>query len=249
MNTPAPSHSSPLIRACQVVKVYPAGGRPVQALKGVSLDVYPGEFVAIQGRSGAGKTTLVNLLTGVDHLTEGEIWVDGAALHRFNENQLAFWRGRNVGVIFQSFYLMPTLSILDNVVLPIDLCGDYHPRRSRERALELLRQVGLEEHAHKLPSQISGGQQQRVAIARALANDPPLIIADEPTGRLDSVNAENIFQIFQSLVEGGKTVLMVTHDEGLASRASRRLILSDGEIIADDAAHRLKSEAAGKTEG
>jgi putative ABC transport system ATP-binding protein len=249
MNTPAPSHSSPLIRACQVVKVYPASGRPVQALKGVSLDVYPGEFVAIQGRSGAGKTTLVNLLTGVDHLTEGEIWVDGAALHRFSENQLAFWRGRNVGVIFQSFYLMPTLSILDNVVLPIDLCGDYHPRRSRERALELLRQVGLEEHAHKLPSQISGGQQQRVAIARALANDPPLIIADEPTGRLDSVNAENIFQIFQSLVEGGKTVLMVTHDEGLASRASRRLILSDGEIIADDAAHRLKSEAAGKTEG
>lgn len=248
MNTSASSRPQPLIHARKVVKVYPAGGRPVQALRGVDLDVYPGEFVAIQGKSGAGKTTLVNVLTGVDRLTEGEVWVDGAALHRFNENQLAFWRGRNVGVIFQSFYLMPTLSILDNVVLPIDLCGDYHPRRSRELALELLRQVGLEEHAHKLPSQISGGQQQRVAVARALANDPPLIIADEPTGRLDSANAENIFQIFQLLVERGKTVLMVTHDEGLASRASRRLILSDGEIIADDAAPMPKPEAASKTE-
>jgi putative ABC transport system ATP-binding protein len=248
MNSSASFNRQPIIRARQVVKVYPAGGRPVQALKGVNLDVYAGEFVAIQGKSGAGKTTLVQILTGVDRLTGGEVWVDGAALHRFDENQLAFWRGRNVGVIFQSFYLMPTLSILDNVVLPIDLCGDYHPRRSRELALELLRQVGLEEHAYKLPSQISGGQQQRVAIARALANDPPLIIADEPTGRLDSVNAENIFQIFQSLVNGGKTVLMVTHDEGLASRASRRLILADGEIVADDFVPISVSEATNKTD-
>ncbi len=223
----------PLIRARQVVKIYPTAGEAVRALRGIDLDVYPGEFVIIQGKSGAGKTTLVNMLTGVDHLTSGEVWVDGAPLHRYNEDQLALWRGRHVGVVFQAFHLMPTLSILDNVVLPMDFCGTYHPLRSRQIALELLRQVGLEEHVHKLPSQVSGGQQQRVAIARALANDPPLIVADEPTGRLDSANAENVFQIFQALVKRGKTIVMVTHDETLAQRADRCLTLADGEIVAE----------------
>jgi putative ABC transport system ATP-binding protein len=206
----------------------------VRALKGVNLDVYPGEFVAILGKSGAGKTTLVNMLTGVDRPTAGEVWVEGVPVHALNDAQLALWRGRNLGIVYQSFYLMPTLSVLDNVMLPIDFCGLYRPRLSRERALELLRQVELEEHAGKLPSAISGGQQQRVAIARALANDPTLIVADEPTGRLDSTTAETIFKIFLQLIERGKTILMVTHDQGLAQRVSRQLSIVDGEIFGAD---------------
>jgi len=206
----------------------------VRALKGVNLDVYPGEFVAILGKSGAGKTTLVNMLTGVDRPTAGEVWVEGVPVHALNDAQLAAWRGRNLGIVYQSFYLMPTLSVLDNVMLPIDFCGFYRPRLSREHALDLLRQVELEEHAGKLPSAISGGQQQRVAIARALANDPPLIVADEPTGRLDSTTAETIFKIFLQLIEHRKTILMVTHDQGLAQRVSRQLSIVDGEIFGAD---------------
>lgn len=221
----------PLIRITDLVKAYDSGVGALPALKGLDLEIYPGEFVAITGKSGAGKTTLINMITGVDRVTSGEVWVDEMPLHQMRENQLAKWRGRNMGIIYQSFHLMPSLSLIDNVLLPVDLCGLYRNGDSTKRALQLLNDVELEDHAYKPPSAISGGQQQRVAIARALANDPPMIIADEPTGRLDSVTAETIFQIFLSLQERGKTILMVTHDRGLAQRASRTLEIADGEII------------------
>jgi len=227
------NHQTPLITLCGVTKAYRSAAGEFLALKGINLEVYPGEFLGIIGKSGAGKTTLVNMLTGVDHLTLGEVWVSGIPVHRLNEDQLALWRGRSLGIIYQAFHLMPSLSLLDNVMLPMDLCGSFHPRKSPRRAEELLGQVGLEEHIHKLPSEISGGQQQRVAIARALANNPQLIVADEPTGRLDSSNAEIIFQIFMSLVKQGKTILMVTHDRTQAGRLSRVLTIADGEILGE----------------
>ena len=225
-----PFQEKPLIRLVDLEKIYNSNSGEPPALKGVGLDIYPGEFVAITGKSGAGKTTLINMITGVDRVTSGEVWVDEKPLHEMRENKLTEWRGRNMGIIYQSFHLMPSLSLLDNILLPIDLCGDFRNGSSSRRAMELLSQVELEDHAYKPPSAISGGQQQRVAIARALANDPPIIIADEPTGRLDSVTAESIFQIFLSLVKQGKTILMVTHDRSLAQRASRTLEIVDGEI-------------------
>jgi len=229
---------SPLIRLVGAIKRYKTAAGEFEALKGIDLQVYPGEFLGIIGKSGAGKSTLINILTGVDHLTSGEVWVDGVPVHSLDENRLATWRGRNIGVIYQSFYLMPTLNLMHNVLLPMDMCGLYRAGRSEQRALELLRMVELEDHARKLPSAISGGQQQRVAIARALANDPAVIIADEPTGRLDSLTAETIFQIFTHLVDQGKTILMVTHDQGLAQRMSRTLHLVDGQIVNHGEQHR-----------
>ena len=222
--------SEALIRLQNLRKSYKTAAGDFPALKGLDAEIYPGEFIGILGKSGAGKTTLVNMITAVDHLNEGEIWVGGVAVHQLNENQAADWRGRSLGVIYQSFQLMPTLSLLDNVMLSMDFNGLYHPRRSRERAMSLLRQVEIEEHALKIPSLISGGQQQRVAIARALANDPPIIIADEPTGRLDSVTAETIFKIFELLLEQGKTILMVSHDPTFVQRYSRVLWLADGKL-------------------
>jgi putative ABC transport system ATP-binding protein len=227
---PGRDGSEPLIRLRGIKKVYQTAAGELEALKGIDLDVYPGEFVAVLGKSGAGKTTLISVLTGVDHLSAGEVWIGKTPIHRLNENELALWRGRSLGIIYQSFHLMPTLSLLDNVLLPVDFTGGYRGRKSVEKGLELLRQVELEEHAYKLPSAISGGQQQRVAIARALANDPPLIVADEPTGRLDSVTAEVIFNIFLSLAQAGKTIVMVTHDSSLAQRVTRLVRLVDGEI-------------------
>jgi putative ABC transport system ATP-binding protein len=230
----------PLIHISGLTKVYNSATSPVPALKDIDLEIYPGEFVSITGKSGAGKTTLINMITGVDRITSGEVWVDNMPLHDMRENQLALWRGRNMGIIYQSFHLMPNLSLLDNVMLPIDLCGHYRNNESSRRALELLRQVELEDHARKPPAAISGGQQQRVAIARALANDPSIIIADEPTGRLDSVTAESIFQIFLSLVDQGKTILMVTHDHNLARRASRALEIVDGEILSNTQSRKAR---------
>jgi putative ABC transport system ATP-binding protein len=214
-----------------VSKEFLTAAGPFKALKEVDLEINSGEFLAILGKSGAGKTTLVNMLTGVDHPTDGEVWVGDVPVHTLDENRLALWRGTNVGIVYQSFYLMPTLSLLDNVLLPLDLCGLFRGQESRKRALELLSMVGLEEHAFKLPSAISGGQQQRVAIARALINDPPLIVADEPTGRLDSTTAETIFQMFLNMIAQGKTILMVTHDEELAGRLSRTVLIADGQIL------------------
>jgi putative ABC transport system ATP-binding protein len=225
-----PTAAQPFIRMRAVTKNYKTATGDFPALKGIETDIYPGEFIGILGKSGAGKTTLVNILTAVDHLSSGEIWVGDVAVHKLNENQAALWRGRNLGVIYQSFQLMPTLSLVDNVMMPMDFGGLFRPRLSVQRAMELLREVELEEHARKLPAAISGGQQQRVAIARALVNDPPLIVADEPTGRLDSVTAETILQIFEGLVKRGKTIVMVTHDVSFMERFTRLLWIADGKI-------------------
>jgi putative ABC transport system ATP-binding protein len=221
----------PLIQMRKVVKAFQTASGEFQALKGVDLDVYPNEFLGIIGKSGTGKTTLINMLSGIDHLTSGEVWVGGTAVHQLDETRLAMWRGRNLGIIYQSFFLMPGLSLVQNVALPMDFCGLYQGRKSVARAMQLLQQVGLEEHAHKLPSEISGGQQQRVAIARALANDPSILVADEPTGRLDTLTTQTIFQLFLDLIAQGKTILMVTHDQGLAAQVSRVVRLADGEIV------------------
>jgi putative ABC transport system ATP-binding protein len=225
-----PPPGEPIIQLRGVVKTYQTVAGEFMALKGINLDIHPGEFVGILGKSGAGKTTLVNLLTGIDHLTKGEIWVAGTPVHKLMENHVASWRGRMLGVVYQSFQLMPTLSILNNVLLPMDFSGQYRNGRSTNRAMGLLRQVELEDHARKLPALISGGQQQRVAIARALANDPPIIIADEPTGRLDSATADTVMQVFETLVMQGKTILMVSHDASLIHRFSRVVWLADGLI-------------------
>jgi putative ABC transport system ATP-binding protein len=225
------SSGKALIRLQNVVKTYITAAGPFTALKGINLEVFPGEFLAITGKSGAGKTTLVNMISGTDRLTSGEVWVADVNVHSMNSNRLAQWRGRNMGIVYQSFHLLPNLTLLENVLLPMDFCGQYRPRLSREKALELLKEVELGEHVRKLPGQISGGQQQRVAIARALANDPAIIVADEPTGRLDSLTAEVIYQIFESLVKQGKTIVMVTHDRSVIGRVSRALEIQDGEVI------------------
>jgi putative ABC transport system ATP-binding protein len=224
-----------LVQLQDVVKVYATAAGEFPALKGINLEIGKGEFVGIVGKSGAGKSTLLNMITGVDHLTSGEVIVHTSgspeSIHKLREDEIALWRGRNLGVVFQSFQLLPMLTLVENIMLPIDLCGKFNPKQSRERALELLRLVEIEGHADKLPSQISGGQQQRVAIARALANDPPILIADEPTGSLDSVTSEHIFELFQHLVsDQGKTIVMVTHDKSLAPRFTRTLEITDGEL-------------------
>jgi len=173
------------------------------------------------------------MITGVDHITSDEVIIHGdyhaISIHEMNENDLALWRGRNMGVVYQSFQLLPMLNLVENIMLPLDLCGLYRRGESRERAFELLRMVELEEHAYKLPNFISGGQQQRVAIARALVNDPPILVADEPTGSLDSVTADHVFQVFEQLIDLGKTIIMVTHDNSLAPRFSRHPAIQDGE--------------------
>jgi len=223
----------PLMQLKGVVKTYPTITGGFTALKGISIDFYMGEFVGILGKSGAGKTTLVNLVTGIDHLTAGQVNIGGVSIHKLNENQASLWRGRNLGIVFQTFRLMPTLSLVDNIMLPIDLCGIYQAGISREHALELLTSVELQDHAYKLPSAISGGQQQRVAIARALANDPPIIIADEPTGRLDSSTSEIVYEIFTRLARKGKLIVMATHDLSVVSQLSRQIELVDGDIRSD----------------
>lgn len=224
-------HQPHLVRLQNVVKTYRTKAGDLDALKGVTLEIGQGDFVSIVGKSGAGKSTLVNMIAGLDRISSGQVWVDQTPVHELNERQIAPWRGRNVGIVYQSFELIPTLSLLDNVMLPMDFCGLYHPQESRERAMSLLTQVGLAEHVEKPPTKISGGQQQRVAIARALANDPTLIVADEPTGNLDSATAEDILALFETLVAHGRTIVMVTHDSGLARRTSRTLWIADGQIV------------------
>ncbi|MEP7358191.1 MAG: cyclic nucleotide-binding domain-containing protein [Anaerolineales bacterium] len=221
----------PLIEVRNLVKVYqtPAGDVPV--IKGLDVEVQPGEFVAIIGKSGSGKSTFINMLTGIDRPTSGEILIGGAPIHAYSEGQLAAWRGRQLGIVFQFFQLIPTLTVLENIILPMELNNLYTKAGRRERAMQLLKTVAMDAQADKLPAAISGGQQQRVAIARALANDPPLIVADEPTGNLDSATAEIIFGLFESLVAAGKTILMVTHDSDLARRVDRTILISNGEIV------------------
>jgi ABC-type lipoprotein export system ATPase subunit len=223
--------NSHLIELRDVVKTYHGVAGDFTALKDIDLRVDTGEFVSVVGRSGSGKSTLINMITGIDRPTSGEVLVGDTVVHTLSEGQLAVWRGRNIGVIFQFFQLLPTLTVIENVMLPMDFCNVYSMGERQERAVYLLEQVEMADHAHKLPSAVSGGQQQRVAIARALATDPPILVADEPTGNLDSKTAESVIQLFERLVNEGKTILMVTHDQDLAKRATRTVILTDGEMM------------------
>jgi putative ABC transport system ATP-binding protein len=233
------NNQSLILQMQDVGKTYFTGETPFVALKNINIDIKQGEFLGISGKSGAGKTTLLNMITGVSELTSGSILFHRVGekspspaipISTLDENKLAMWRGKNVGIIYQSFELMPTLNLVENVMLPPDFLGSYQSQISKKKALELLELVEIADHAYKIPAHISGGQKQRVAIARALVNDPHLIIADEPTGNLDSVTAETIFQIFEKLVEQGKTIVMVTHDESFASRFSHHLQIVDGEV-------------------
>ena len=216
-----------------IAKVYQTDAGPFLALKDIDLKVYPGEFLSVVGKSGSGKSTLINMFTGIDHPTSGEAIVAGTHIGQLDEGQMAEWRGRNMGIVFQFFQLLPTLTLAENVMLPMDLCQIYAADERYERALHRLAQVGIAEDADKFPSAVSGGKQQRAAIARALANDPPIVVADEPTGNLDSKTADAVFALFESLVTEGKTILMVTHDEELASRVPRTITLADGLIVAE----------------
>jgi putative ABC transport system ATP-binding protein len=223
-----------VVQVKDVVKSFPVGDGEITVLKGISFNVEPGEFLSIVGPSGNGKSTLLNMITGIDHPTDGEVIVTGREVHKMSENKLAAWRGEYVGIIFQFFQMLPALSLQQNIILPMDFANKYTPKERRERAMHLLERVGLADQAQKLPSMVSGGQQQRAAIARALANDPPLLVADEPTGNLDTHSANNIFDLFTGLVEQGKTMLMVTHDKELARRVPRVVEIIDGKITRDE---------------
>ena len=235
----------PLIDLRDLEKAYRTPAGDFLALKGIDLQVHRGEFVGVVGKSGAGKSTLINMVTGIDRPTGGQVRVGPYAVHQMKEDQIAAWRGQKVGVIFQFFQLLPMLTCAQNVMLPMDFANLYNsPRERRERALHLLEQVDIADHADKLPSAVSGGQRQRVAIARALANDPIFLAADEPTGNLDSKTADAVFQVFERLVDEGKTILMVTHDRDLASRVTRVVHIVDGEIVDDKIQNRVIGEVA-----
>jgi putative ABC transport system ATP-binding protein len=226
-------NDKPVVSLENVEKVFQTRAGPFTALRGVDLQVDAGEFVAVVGPSGSGKSTLINMITGIDRPTAGEVHVAGERLTQMSENQVAKWRGRNVGVVFQFFQLLPTLSVLENVMMPMHYCGTYKGER-RQRAMELLELVQVPDTADKYPSQISGGQQQRAAIARALCNDPKLIIGDEPTGNLDTVSAGLVFGLFEELVDQGKTIIMVTHDRELAGNIPRVEEVRNGQLVSPD---------------
>jgi ABC-type lipoprotein export system ATPase subunit len=220
-----------LIKLRNVVKAYKTEAGDFLALKNINLSIGSGEFVGVIGKSGSGKSTLINMITGIDRPTKGEVYVADTPIHSLSEGRMAPWRGHNLGIVFQFFQLLPILTVVENVMLPMDFCNLYSQRQRKERALQVLEMVGVAEQAHKLPSQLSGGEQQRVAIARALANDPPIIMADEPTGNLDSKTSAIVFELFEKLVASGKTIVMVTHDGDLAKKVKRTIIIADGEII------------------
>ena len=232
--------SSAMIDLRDISKAYQTAAGPFLALDKINLQVNKGEFVSVVGKSGSGKSTLINMFTGIDHPTSGEVIVAQTPIRDLDEGQMAEWRGQTMGIVFQFFQLLPTLTIGENIMIPMDLAGKYSESERLERAMFLLEQVGMAEDAAKFPSAVSGGQQQRAAIARALANDPPILVADEPTGNLDSHTAESIFQLFESLVAEGKTILMVTHDDELASRAGRSITLADGLIVNEE--HKITSQ-------
>jgi putative ABC transport system ATP-binding protein len=226
--------NGPLISVKDVKKSFPVGGGQVTILKGISFDISAGEFVSIVGPSGNGKSTLLNMITGIDRPSSGDVHVVGRDLNRLSENRLALFRRHNVGIIFQFFQMLPALSLVENVILPMDLANKYTPKERHERAMYLLERVGLADQAHKAPNAVSGGQQQRAGIARAVAVDPPLIVGDEPTGRLDPKGAEVCFELFAEWVAEGKTMLMVTHDKGLAERVARKIEIIDGFVTRDE---------------
>ena len=229
------TESRPIIALDAATKSYGMrGGQRFEALRGVTLEVAAGDFLAVLGKSGSGKSTLLNLIAGIDRRTSGTVQAAGAQLGTLNENRMALWRGQNVGVVFQFFQLLPTLTVEENILLAMDFVGKIPRADRRARARDLLALVGLTDQATKLPSTLSGGQQQRAAIARALANDPPIILADEPTGNLDSETSAAVAELFQTLTNQRKTLLIVTHDDNLARRAHRVIKLKDGLIVADD---------------
>ncbi len=228
-----PTLHEPLVRLRGVTRRHLAGTQAFEALAGVDLSIAAGECVAVIGKSGSGKTTLIHLLTGIDTPTAGEIVVGGQALHALAQRALTAWRGRQVGLVFQSPQLLPTLTIAENVTLPMDFLGAIPPRDRRARALGLLERLGIADQAGKLPAALSGGQQQRAAIARALANDPPLVVADEPTGNLDAATADDVMALLASLAREGKTVLTVTHERELQRFFTRTVTLRDGRVVGD----------------
>jgi putative ABC transport system ATP-binding protein len=224
------------IQASDVVKTYPLSAGEVIAVDHLNLDIAQGEFVAVVGRSGSGKTTLLNLLAGIDRPTSGTVRVAGADLGSLSESGLAAWRGRNVGLVFQFFQLLPTLTVVENVMLPMDFARTILVGERRDRAQHLLDRVGVGDQADKLPATLSGGQQQRAAIARALANDPPILLADEPTGNLDSTTAEAVLKLFADLHADGRTIVVVTHEREIRSIAGRQVTLVDGRVVTDGGA-------------
>ena len=230
---------TPAIQLHQVVKRFKNAAGEFTALRGVNLAICPGDFVAIVGKSGSGKSTLLNMITGIDHPTSGQVLVDGVDIYKKSESERALWRGRNLGIVFQFFQLLPMLNLLENVILPMDYCNVFTPAERPTRAMQLLEMVGLSEQAHKLPASVSSGQQQAAAIARALATDPPVVVADEPTGNLDSRSADAIISLFDQMVAQGKTIILVTHDPSITRRTARTLIISDGEIIDETVARAL----------
>jgi putative ABC transport system ATP-binding protein len=231
---PAAVEGDGIIRLEDATKSFGArGGQVFPALRGVSLRVASGDFIAVLGKSGSGKSTLLNLIAGIDRASSGEVHAAGEDLNRLSENEMALWRGRNVGVVFQFFQLLPTLTVEENILLAMDFVGKIPGGDRRKRARDLLELVGVGDQADKLPSNLSGGQQQRAAIARALANDPPIVLADEPTGNLDSETSADVAELFHGLIDQRKTLLIVTHDDNLARRAHRVIQLKDGLIAAD----------------
>jgi putative ABC transport system ATP-binding protein len=225
--------AGPVTDLRNVSKAYETPAGSFLALDKVSLNVSGGEYLAVVGKSGSGKSTLINMITGIDRPNSGEIRVAGSDLNRLSESQLAGWRGRNVGIVFQFFQLLPTLTVAENVILPMDFCATWPVRERRPRALEILERVGIADQADKLPVTLSGGQQQRAAIARALANSPALLVADEPTGNLDSRTADSILSLFGALAGAGTTVVIVTHEREIASVVNRVVTLSDGKVLTD----------------
>jgi putative ABC transport system ATP-binding protein len=224
------NHTKTLIELQNVTKSYLAASGSFSALRDISLKIDSRKLIAITGKSGSGKSTLLNVITGIDKPSNGSVLINGIRVDKLSESELASWRGKNVGVVFQFFQLLPTLTILENVMLPMDFCGTYPKRERKERALTLLERVNIREQAEKFPSALSGGQQQRVAIARALANDPPLLVADEPTGNLDSQTATQIFELFADLAKSGKTVIVVTHEREFSSYFEETIHIADGVI-------------------
>ena len=232
-------NEKPAIVLRNVQKVYENAAGKFVALKSINLQLNYGQFISIVGKSGCGKSTLLNMITGIDHPTAGDVIIGDEHIYKMSESKRALWRGKNMGVVFQFFQLLPTLTLLENTMLPMDYCNLYPFYERPDRAMELLKMVGLEDQAHKLPTAVSSGQQQSAAIARALATDPSIILADEPTGNLDSRAADNVLNLFENLAKRGKTVLIVTHDPSITQRTDQTIILSDGEIIDQTVARAL----------